>query len=664
MTETFVFDWTLFLSFGNLVLSSALAILALSLLAYILAYNFHSGVARAFCALLACVLVVYSSDILEARASTIAASADWLRFQWLGLAFIPAAYLHLASEVLRTTGLRPRWWRVAVVGSYVMGAMLCGLAVGTDLIVRGGFYEPPISRLSSGPLFWLFAVYYAFTALYGAYNIYQARQRALTPTVRRRMTYLTLAFIGPAVGVFPYLATTTMSGRILAGVVLILSLVGNVAVAVTLVVMAYTIAYYGALTPDRVIRHRLIHYLLRGPLVAAAVVILILSVPKIEQVLDLPRDTVVLFTVVLAIVLLELGVNLAKPFIDRIIYWQDQAEVAWIQELDERLLTTTDLQQFLSNVLVAICETLRVPNAFIAGPVGEERTKVEVSSGSGVPPQGVLIQWLQQVHEESGANGTLGFTPVDGYWVRPLRDREGEEMLGFLAVTARTPQVNLTPAETEVLVALIEQAELALADRRLQQSVFASLNRIMPEIERFQQLGSAIAYREQVAALPTPEAGSPLADPNFERWVKEALSHYWGGPKLTRSPLLRLEVVREALAREGGNPGRALRAVLNSAIERLRPEGARQMAATDWVLYNILELKFIQGKRVREIADRLAMSESDLYRKQRVAIEEVARALAAMEALRPPEKSGAGPLSDGATEAKGLHPLENKERND
>jgi DNA-directed RNA polymerase specialized sigma subunit len=48
-------------------------------------------------------------------------------------------------------------------------------------------------------------------------------------------------------------------------------------------------------------------------------------------------------------------------------------------------------------------------------------------------------------------------------------------------------------------------------------------------------------------------------------------------------------------------------------------------------LYNILELKFIQGMRVRDIAHRLAMSESDLYRKQRIAIEQVARALAEME---------------------------------
>ena len=55
------------------------------------------------------------------------------------------------------------------------------------------------------------------------------------------------------------------------------------------------------------------------------------------------------------------------------------------------------------------------------------------------------------------------------------------------------------------------------------------------------------------------------------------------------------------------------------------------MTTTEWLMYNILELKFVQGLRVRDIAQRLAMSEADLYRKQRLAIEEVARTLREME---------------------------------
>lgn len=100
---------------------------------------------------------------------------------------------------------------------------------------------------------------------------------------------------------------------------------------------------------------------------------------------------------------------------------------------------------------------------------------------------------------------------------------------------------------------------------------------------------------------------------------------------MTTSPLLALNVVERAAQEHDGNAMKGLRAVLKLAIERLRPDGQRQMTAPEWILYNILELKFLQGHKVREIARRLAMSESDLYRKQRVAIEAVAQMLAEME---------------------------------
>jgi hypothetical protein len=44
-------------------------------------------------------------------------------------------------------------------------------------------------------------------------------------------------------------------------------------------------------------------------------------------------------------------------------------------------------------------------------------------------------------------------------------------------------------------------------------------------------------------------------------------------------------------------------------------------------------MKFMEGRKVREIAMRLAMSEADLYRKQRVAIEAVSRAIIEMEEM-------------------------------
>ena len=79
-----------------------------------------------------------------------------------------------------------------------------------------------------------------------------------------------------------------------------------------------------------------------------------------------------------------------------------------------------------------------------------------------------------------------------------------------------------------------------------------------------------------------------------------------------------------------GVSSKALRAILKKGIDQVRPDGDRRFTG-EWILYNILDMKFMEGRKVRDIALRLAMSEADLYRKQRVAIEAVASAIVDME---------------------------------
>ena len=625
-------DLTSILAFANLILSSAIVIIAFSLLVYILTHNLRSAVARSFCALIAFVTIVYVGDVALPKIETLEAAIPWLRFQWLGIAFVPAAYLHFSDALLMTTNLTSSWRRRAVRASYLISALLFGLAVFTDLLVHDGRHLPQISYLAAGPLFWIFALYFLLTVAWGALNIRRARQRCLTSTSRRRMTYLAVAFAAPGLGVFPYLVAASMSPYSAPGLVLVLSLVGNVGVSLMIVVMAYSVAYFGVLTPDRVIKHSLIHYLLRGPFVATCVIIAMLTIPKVERIFGLPRDTVLTSTVVALIVLLQIAINLTKPFIDRLIYRQDREEITWIQELDKRLLTTTDLKQFLENVLTAICELLRVQRGFVAVMAGGE-PRMEAFCGplSSSRPE-LSSADLLALAQSSSNNGELGnsdFVVRNGYWLLPLRTEAGEATLGVLGVDARSSEPDLTEDELEVVRLLVAQAELALEDRRLQQGVFVALRQIIPQIEHIQRWRGTVRYRGS-PGLETIEEG-PLYGPDFQQWVRDALSHYWGGPKLTSSPLLNLRIVKRALEEHDGNPVKALRSILGRAIEALKPDGKRQMTTAGGILYNILELKFIQGLRVRDIAMRLAISESDLYRKQRVAIEEVAKTIADME---------------------------------
>ncbi|HUT16493.1 MAG TPA: histidine kinase N-terminal 7TM domain-containing protein [Anaerolineae bacterium] len=624
------------LSLGNLILASANVIIGFSLLAYILTHNFRSPVARAFSAVLAFVAVVYVGDILVSNVISPPLTLLWLRFQWLGIAFVPAACFHFSDALLRTTNSVSSMRRVGVSGSYAVGFVFFVLAAVTDLVVLDNLTLPGIAHLVAGPYFGVFTAYFFVTVFASVANVFRARQRCLTSTSRRRMTYLTVAIVAPGTGVFPYLLVSNIGGSLSANVVYGLSVLANLAIALMTVISAYTVAYQGVFIPDRVIKHNLIHYLLRGPLVASMVIALMLVVPRVEGILGLPRDTVLVFAVIVSIVVLQVAVNLAKPYIDRLIYRQDREEVAWIQELDAHLLTSTDLAQLLENVLVALCDLLRVGSGFIVA-MQEGALKIQVLCGPRVAATEFLkeCRWqdllsaLGQGLDPRGELRNESFLQRNGYWLLPLRSKDGKSTLGILGIEAGDGEPALSAEELAIVSEFVGQAELALVDMHLQQDVFAALRRIVPEIDEIQRWRSASFYR--VPARLQRLESNPVYAPDFHEVVKEALRHYWGGPDLTNSPLVRTQLVRRAMKEHDGIPARALRAVLGAAIEGLKPDGERSMTASEWVIYNILEMKVIQGRRIREIADRLAISESDLYRKQRTAVQQLAKVLAAME---------------------------------
>lgn len=642
----FEVDWTRLVAQASLILSSATVILSFALLVYVLGHNLLSNVGRSFAALLACLTVVYACDVAIGRVSLLEAAMPWLRVQWLGIAFLPAAYLHFSHALLSSTNARSRTLDVAVVASYVFASLLVALALFTDALVTVGVTAPPVAHLVPGPLFPIFVLFFAVTTVWGLLNVYQARKRCLTPAARRRMNYLSIAFIAPALGAFPFLILVSIPHLVPPAMVLVLAAMGNLLVGFMLIVLTYTVAYYGVLTPDRAVRQSLVYYLLRGPVVGTLVVMLILTIPNTPLVLGLPRDVVLVAAVVATIILMQVVIHLARPLIDRIIYWRDREEVAWLAEIDNHLMTSTDLRQILENILVALCEALRTPAGFVAVQPQEGQ---EVQIEAVVGPREAALDFvaspefqaaLNGFGPEMAANGNGQAAPLPEFvqaghtWLFPLRARSDASLMGWvgLATDQGTDDTNGQPIirHRATVLALLRQACKALEDRQVQQDVFGALRRIIPEMERMQAWRSVVQYPGS-DPLPQLDPDSLVEQPDFERWVRDALTHYWGGPKLTTSPLLRLRVVTDTLAENDNNPARALRTVLKKAIELQRPDGDRKLTATEWLLYNILDMKFVQGERVRDIAARLAMSESDLYRKQRVAITEVAKTLADME---------------------------------
>jgi len=632
------------LEFASLALSSAIVILDFSLLIYILAQNLQSPVAQAFAEMMAFVALIYLVDVTIVSAETPEAAHIWLRIQWLGIAFVPAVSYRFSDAVLRTTGTRTRYRRAIAAVAYLLGAATFAAVVFTPWLVAGVGQKGRFYHFVAGPLFWVFAAYYLLINLAAWLNVRRAQLQSLTSSARRRMSYLALTILAPSIAAFPYLLVPTAAEALSINVILLLTLMANAAIAGMTLVIGYTVAYQGMFVPDRVIKHRLIHFLLRGPLVAIMVLILMLLVPSVESILGLPRDTVMVALVAGTVVLLQILVNKAKPIIDRLAHPHDHRELALIEALDERLLTTTDLEQLLENTLITLCERLRASSGFIVA-IRSSELVLRIFCGpqqaasdllSGMSLAGLLDEVSKSRVDSELSNED--WIVADGHWLLPLRAGQDRAILGVVGVRAVAAEPAFEDEELLAAQRMVERLDRALEDIQLQRQVLAIVQGLESELVQLQEWRSQPSFASSSARQGL--ATNPIHSPGFTQTVKEALSQLWGGPKLTHSPLMRLQVVRDRLPENDHVPAKAARSVLTEAIERLRPEGERSLTAAEWLLYNILELRYLQGHKIRDIARRLAMSESDYYRKQRIAIEQVAEMLIQMERAVPAPEDG------------------------
>ncbi len=619
----------------NELLTAGIAITAFSLLLYGLSFNLRDRVARSFVIILLCVVFVSVGDAIANNSGSAFQIGFWMRVQWIGILFLPPAYLLFSDALLETTGQPSRGRRRRLVWVLYLVSIGFLFTLPTNWLV-GPLVEDvgPAPHLQRTWLTWIFAVYYVSTITLAGINFWRAYKRTVTRTSRRRMRYLLIGALAPVLGSYPFLLFGSSLAENNPLLFWLAATLSNLLVSVLLVLMAYAVAFFGVSWPDRVVKRRLFKWLMRGPVTVSVVIILVTIVNRYGESLGLSNPIVIPIVMVTSLLLMEHMITLAAPFWERwLFHGGDPAKLQLIQSLEERLLTTGDLTDFLESVLAALCDRLQVSNAFIV-VLGIDGPEMLLTLGSDNPFEEVDSQadLLDLVTKNGGVGVKRAeqdplFTWKD-YWLSPLFEENDndEHLTGFIGVE-RNPQGKLVDEEIEATRILSRRAEMALLDVRMQQQVFTSVEALNPQVELIQRLRAAARY-DGTDVLTASEIS--LDDRDMSKWVKDALSHYWGGPKLSQSPLMRLEVVQQAVGAHEGNPTNALRSILLEGIQRVRPEGDRRFTG-EWILYNILDLKFLEGRKVREIALRLAMSEADLYRKQRVAIESVADAIIAME---------------------------------
>ncbi len=613
----------------NDILTAGIAITAFSLLLYALTFNLRDRVARSFAMILVCVVIVFTAEALGGIAIDEANMEFWLKLQWLGIVLLPPTYLHFSDALVATTGRPSRWRRRWAVRITYLFSMFLLVLIPFDILVG-----PIKTDLISAPhlertlITELFTIYYWIIMLLSWINFFRAYIRTVTPVSRRRMGYLVIGALAPAIGSFPFLLYGSGLADRLDGMFWVVATISNFIFYILIILMAYAVAFFGVAWSDRVVKTRLLKWILRGPVTASITLGLTTLVRRTGPVFGYDFDVFIPIVMVAIIVIFQHIITLLAPLGEKwLFYGNDQQDIEILQTLENRLLTRNDLMEFLELILSALMDRLQATGSFVVS-INEDGLELVLTNGK--------VQFNEQNISEDLSKIVLenGDFPEVFQWEEnslfPLNQiangtQDQKQLIGILGLTG----VNVQELEEEQKTALsmmIDRASSALSDRRMQIQIFESMEKLSSRVSTIQQLRLRGRYdRERVFSEV-----DPIQSGDLTTWVKDALTHFWGGPKLTDNPLLDLQVVQETADSGEGNKANALRSILRDAINQVKPEGERRFTA-EWILYNILEMKFLEGRKVREIAIKLSMSEADLYRKQRVAIETVANKIIEME---------------------------------
>jgi hypothetical protein len=615
-----------FLQTLNQLLAAGIGITAFSLLLYALTFNLKDRVARSFAFIMACVVVVYVGESVADVVISTRWIQAWYQIQWVGIVFLPPAYVLLSDAVLATTGRPSRGRRTKLIkvafGISAVFLVMIPLSLLVGPLTTENVVAPHLERTG---LTWIFSVFYILCMIWAWVNFQRAFHRAVTRSGQRRMVYLIGGALAPALGSFPYLlfGSDFASGHPL--VFWLAAVISNILVSGLIVIMAYAVAFFGVSWPDRVVKRRLTKWVLRGPVTASTVLALTTITRRAAEPVSLFAPVVMAGV----FLLMQYFITMFSPLWERwFLLGESKDSIELLQNLEERLFTLEDLKQFLESVLAAMCDQLQTKKAFAAA-LTPDGMDFLVTVGGNVDLNAEELSLKLKTAPLSGeAIGEYGLFSSGEFWIIPLfNSTSPDEILGLIGV--EIPEEPLHGEETEGFQILIERVQQALEDRSFQQQVFSSIEDLTPQMNRIQQLRAAARY-DGTKVLMTSNQDLIVDEGTLTEWVRDALSDYWGGPDLSESPLLQLEIVQNSLDEHDGVSVKAVRAILREAIEKIRPEGTRRFTL-DWVLYNILEMKFLKGQKVRDVAKRLAMSEANLYRKQKIAIEVVAKTILEME---------------------------------
>jgi hypothetical protein len=612
------------------ILTAGVAIISFSLFIYAVTFKLHDKVTRSFTFLLMCIVVIFGADAFITVSQDAGSLHFLLKVHWLGIVFLPTAYFRFSDGLLSMTGKPSRGRRSLIGNLSIVISLAFAALLFTNLLVGVVVMDhQPAPYLERTVFNDLFSAYFFITMFLSWYNYIRAFRRTVTSTSRRRMLYLIVSAIGPALGSFPYLLYGSGFAEQAPLVFWMLAIISNAMVFITLITMTYAVSFFGFPWTDRVIKSRLFRWVMRGPVTASLTLGVTTIINRLGKLWGVDVSGLIVLAMVAVIVLLEYSITLFANIWERFLFSKnDREELQKIRSLEDKLLTSNDLRQFTDLILATICDLLQVRGAHLfvingngnsmdvlAGKLKQDYTEKKVELLS-IAANTEIKQETIILPDESGHSLIpLFFTSKDN----------PPDLMGVILVED-FDNARMDAEKQTAIRRLNSRLALALHDRKIQENLFVSLEMLTPQVSIIQDLLATSRFnQEKIYNEDT------ITDPDeVDKWVKNALDHLWGGPKLSENPLLQLRVIEEKAILEKETPVNVLREVLRLAIDKLKPEGDRQYT-NEWILYNLLDLKYLSGWKVKDIARKLSLSEADLYRKQRIAISAVSNQIIDME---------------------------------
>ena len=611
----------------NEVLTAAVAMTAFSVFLFSLQFlKRKQKLAFALVPLLLCVTLIYSADALETMAVGRDAKLVWQMIHWTGFVILPSACLNFSLVLLDMTGRdRSRVSSFFVAVNYLLslifvvllwkGKLFSGIRVITDIG----------TTMIHSDLTFLFWIFFTVDLLYTFRFLGMAYSRTRTQASRRRMIYLIAGVLGIVIGTFPLLLFG--SGLLISQYPMIfwsLSVICNAVVTLMVLLLGYSTATFSVSWSDRFTRLQMIEWMLRGPVTASLTLWVVTMINRSGDVFGLNIAGANTLATVVSVILLEYLVGLAMPRIQQSsLVGLGREEYTIFQEFKSMMVFKPELETYLEALTGALCDRFQARDGFFA--VMDETGAFDPIIRTGYSSWQDLPGTLQNFPAYFTENG---FEP---YWdqvgaIFPvyIHDDDIDTFLGTVGLADITPD-QMTEGYRQVLDDAVEKARDVLWQRRYLTTAYQVLRTrtIQPGGDSFR--GGSLLDQ---SALLEDEGTAELDQVSI--WVKDALTHYWGGPRLSENPLMEWRIVKETAAEMNENEVNALRAVLKKALEELRPEGERTISG-EWTLYNLVDLKFFEKQKVKDIVRRLSMSEADFYRKQKIAVEALAKEIIRME---------------------------------